>query len=71
MNITRKAQEIDRERGIVSREIKRNSKLMYREDGATYLKYSAVDKLERAYVRIFIKFFKTITTDRRTTFRNM
>lgn len=41
MNITQIAKEINRDKSVVSREIKRHSKLMYRDSGTTYLKYSA------------------------------
>ena len=41
MNITQIAKEINRDKSVVSREIKRHSKLMYRDSGTTYFKYSA------------------------------
>lgn len=43
MNITQIAREINRNKSVVSREIKRHAKIIYRNSGTTYLKYSAAE----------------------------
>ena len=43
MNISEIADEINRDKSVVSREIKRHAKLMYRNTGTTYLKYNAAE----------------------------
>lgn len=43
MNISEIADEINRDKSVVSREIKRHAKLMYRNSGTTYLKYNAAE----------------------------
>lgn len=43
MNITQIAKEINRNKSVVSREIKRHAKVMYRNSGTTYLKYCAAE----------------------------
>ena len=43
MNITQIAKEIDRNKSVVSREIKRHAKLIYRNSGTTYFKYNAAE----------------------------
>ena len=40
MNISQISKEINRDKSVVSREIKRHAKIMYRNSGTTYLKYS-------------------------------
>lgn len=39
MNISQISKEINRDKSVVSREIKRHAKIMYRNSGTTYLKY--------------------------------
>lgn len=42
-NISQISKEINRDKSVVSREIKRHAKIMYRNSGTTYLKYSAAE----------------------------
>lgn len=39
MNTSQISKEINRDKSVVSREIKRHAKIMYRNSGTTYLKY--------------------------------
>lgn len=43
MSITQIANEIDRDKSVVSREIKRHAKVVYKDNGITYLKYNAAE----------------------------